>query len=95
MWGAMQVAPYKKVRKVAFIDEIPKSAAEKVLRLELVQAAAAKARLQRCYATPLVFEYNLSYHILSYVYIVLSDYTINHEINIKYFLSIVTQQRSL
>jgi len=31
-----QVAPYKKVRKVSFIDTIPKSAAGKILRKDLV-----------------------------------------------------------
>ncbi|KAG0589629.1 hypothetical protein KC19_1G034900 [Ceratodon purpureus] len=44
-WVAKQVAPYKKVRKVAFIATIPKSAAGKILRRELVQTTAAKARL--------------------------------------------------
>ena len=44
-WGAVQVAPYKKVRKVAFINAIPKSAAGKILRRELVQLATTKSRL--------------------------------------------------
>ena len=44
-WDVFQVAPYKKVRKVAFIKTIPKSASGKILRRELVQLAAVKARL--------------------------------------------------
>ena len=37
---ASRVAPYKKVREVEFIDEIPKSRTGKILRRELKQAAA-------------------------------------------------------
>jgi acyl-CoA synthetase (AMP-forming)/AMP-acid ligase II len=34
-WVAVRVAPYKKVRSVAFIDEIPKSPSGKILRRQL------------------------------------------------------------
>lgn len=36
-WVAEQVAPHKKIRRVAFVDEIPKSASGKILRRILVQ----------------------------------------------------------
>ncbi|KAG0617674.1 hypothetical protein M758_4G007000 [Ceratodon purpureus] len=39
------IAPYKKVRKVSFVEAIPKSVAGKILRWELVQLAGVKARL--------------------------------------------------
>ncbi|TKW18306.1 hypothetical protein SEVIR_5G422500v4 [Setaria viridis] len=38
---AKQVAPYKKVRRVAFVSAIPKSPAGKILRRELVQQAVS------------------------------------------------------
>ncbi len=38
-----RVAPYKKVREVEFVDAIPKSAAGKILRRELIEQERAKA----------------------------------------------------
>uniref|UniRef100_A0A0E0CBN9 4-coumarate--CoA ligase n=1 Tax=Oryza meridionalis TaxID=40149 RepID=A0A0E0CBN9_9ORYZ len=40
---AKHVAPYKKVRRVAFVNAIPKSPAGKILRRELVQQAMASS----------------------------------------------------
>ncbi|KAI3993863.1 hypothetical protein MKX01_002876 [Papaver californicum] len=42
---AKQVAPYKKIRKVAFVSAIPKSPAGKILRRELVNLSLTSARL--------------------------------------------------
>jgi len=39
---AQQVAPYKKVRHVAFVSEIPKTAAGKILRKDLIKLATSK-----------------------------------------------------
>ncbi|KAF2589317.1 hypothetical protein F2Q70_00040260 [Brassica cretica] len=37
-----QVAPYKKIRKVAFIDSIPKTPSGKILRKDLIKLASSK-----------------------------------------------------
>ncbi|XP_006649341.1 4-coumarate--CoA ligase-like 4 [Oryza brachyantha] len=39
---AKQVAPYKKVRKVAFVKDIPKNASGKILRKDLIKLATSK-----------------------------------------------------
>uniref|UniRef100_A0A0E0NP97 4-coumarate--CoA ligase n=1 Tax=Oryza rufipogon TaxID=4529 RepID=A0A0E0NP97_ORYRU len=39
---AKQVAPYKKVRKVAFVTDIPKNASGKILRKDLIKLATSK-----------------------------------------------------
>lgn len=39
----LQVAPYKRIRRVMFVDMIPKNAPGKVLRKELIKLALSKA----------------------------------------------------
>ncbi|KAG0478347.1 hypothetical protein HPP92_013066 [Vanilla planifolia] len=41
---AKQVSPYKKIRKVEFVDAIPKSAAGKILRRELIARVVSKLK---------------------------------------------------
>ena len=43
-WVAEQVAPYKKVRRLDFVDSIPKSPSGKILRRVLVEAERERAR---------------------------------------------------
>lgn len=40
---AQQVAPYKRIRQVTFVDSLPKNAPGKVLRKELIKLAHSKA----------------------------------------------------
>jgi acyl-coenzyme A synthetase/AMP-(fatty) acid ligase len=40
--NVVQVAPYKKVRKVAFVTDIPKNASGKILRKDLIKLATSK-----------------------------------------------------
>eukprot|EP01018_Ginkgo_biloba_P010310 Gb_08075 [translate_table: standard] len=42
---AKQVSPYKKVRRVAFVNSIPKTPSGKILRKELIQQALSTSRL--------------------------------------------------
>lgn len=42
---AKQVAPYKRIRKVAFVDSIPKNASGKILRKDLIKLATSGSKL--------------------------------------------------
>lgn len=42
---ATQVAPYKRIRRVAFVDSIPKNASGKILRKDLIKLATSGSKL--------------------------------------------------
>ena len=41
-WVAERVAPHKKIRRVQFVDQVPKSASGKILRRVLIDQERAK-----------------------------------------------------
>src|SRR5439155_18411115 len=49
---AARVAPHKKIRKLQFVDAIPKSASGKILRRNLVEEERARAAAAAAEATP-------------------------------------------
>lgn len=42
---AKQVAPYKRVRKMAFVSSIPKNPSGKILRKDLIKLATSNSKL--------------------------------------------------
>lgn len=42
---AKQVAPYKRIRKVAFVSSIPKNPSGKILRKDLIKIATSNSKL--------------------------------------------------